>query len=139
MAQLPVRGPFGETDLCDEAIAVFGTMVADAMHVGLGFTSGTRAVLLANDGALAFGPDTEASVSLLVALEEAAEAELRAAALGGAAELPGSGLADVREAFAQELPRDCGRPTCWPSNAHLGDGGRGAVCHGRMRPGHQGR
>jgi hypothetical protein len=36
MAQLPVRGPFGETDLCDEAIAVFGTMVADAMHVGLG-------------------------------------------------------------------------------------------------------
>jgi L-ribulose-5-phosphate 4-epimerase len=67
---------------------------------------GTRAVLLANDGVLAFGPDTEAAVSLLVALEEAAEAELRAAALGGAAELPGSGLADVREAMPQELPRD---------------------------------
>ena len=67
---------------------------------------GTRAVLLANDGVLAFGPDTEAAVSLLVALEEAAEAELRAAALGGAAELPGSGLADVREAMPQELLRD---------------------------------
>ena len=67
---------------------------------------GTWAVLLANDGVLAFGPDTEAAVSLLVALEEAAEAEIRAAALGGAAELPGSGLADVREAMPQELPRD---------------------------------
>ena len=50
--------------------------------------------------------DTEAAVSLLVALEEAAEAELRAAALGGAAELPGSLLADVREAMPQELPHD---------------------------------
>jgi hypothetical protein len=35
--------------------------------------------------------DTEAAVSLLVALEEAAEAELRAAALGGAAELRAAG------------------------------------------------
>ena len=50
--------------------------------------------------------DTEAAVSLLVALEEAAEAELRAAALGGAAELPGSRPADVREAMPQELPHD---------------------------------
>jgi len=33
-------------------------------------------------GVLAVGPDTETAVSLLVALEEAAEAELRAAALG---------------------------------------------------------
>ena len=43
---------------------------------------GTQAVLLAGHGVLAFGPDTEAAVSLLVTLEEAAEAELRAAALG---------------------------------------------------------
>jgi len=50
--------------------------------------------------------DTEAAVSLLVTLEEAAEAELRAAALGGAAGLPGSRLADVREAMPQELPHD---------------------------------
>jgi L-ribulose-5-phosphate 4-epimerase len=43
---------------------------------------GTQAVLLGDHGVLAFGPDTETAVSLLVALEEAAEAELRAAALG---------------------------------------------------------
>jgi L-ribulose-5-phosphate 4-epimerase len=43
---------------------------------------GTQAVLLGGHGVLAFGPDTEATVSLLVALEEAAEAELRTAVLG---------------------------------------------------------
>ena len=43
---------------------------------------GTQAVLLGDHGVLAFGPDTETAVSLLVALEEAAEAELRAAVLG---------------------------------------------------------
>jgi hypothetical protein len=31
---------------------------------------------------LAFGPDTQAAVSLLVALEEAAEAEIRTVVLG---------------------------------------------------------
>jgi L-ribulose-5-phosphate 4-epimerase len=44
----------------------------------------TQAVLLGNHGVLAFGPDAETAVSLLVALHEAAEAELRAAAIGGA-------------------------------------------------------
>jgi L-ribulose-5-phosphate 4-epimerase len=44
----------------------------------------TQAVLLGDHGALAFGPDAETAVSLLMALQEAAEAELRAAALGGA-------------------------------------------------------
>jgi L-ribulose-5-phosphate 4-epimerase len=43
---------------------------------------GTRAVLLGGHGVLAVGPDTETTVSLLVALEEAAEAELRTAVLG---------------------------------------------------------
>ena len=43
---------------------------------------GTQAVLLGGHGVLAFGPDTETTVSLLVALEEAAEAELRTAVLG---------------------------------------------------------
>jgi L-fuculose-phosphate aldolase len=43
---------------------------------------GTQAVLLGDHGVLAVGPDTETAVSLLVALEEAAEAELRAVALG---------------------------------------------------------
>jgi L-ribulose-5-phosphate 4-epimerase len=42
---------------------------------------GTQAVLLGGHGVLAFGPDAETTVSLLVALEEAAEAELRAAVL----------------------------------------------------------
>lgn len=44
--------------------------------------TGTEAVLLAGHGVLAFGVDTEAAVTLLVTLEEAAQAELRAATLG---------------------------------------------------------
>jgi ribulose-5-phosphate 4-epimerase/fuculose-1-phosphate aldolase len=44
--------------------------------------AGTQALLLVNHGVLAFDPDTEAAVSFLVALEEAAEGELHAAALG---------------------------------------------------------
>jgi L-fuculose-phosphate aldolase len=51
---------------------------------------GTRAVLLGGHGVLAFGPDTETTVSLLVALEEAAEAELRTAVLGRLSALPGT-------------------------------------------------
>ena len=51
----------------------------------------TRAVLLGGYGVLAFGTDTETTVSLLVALEEAAEAELHTAVLGrlSAPPLPG--------------------------------------------------
>ncbi len=44
--------------------------------------TGTQAVLVAGHGVLAFGVDTEAAVTLLVTLEEAAQAELRAATLG---------------------------------------------------------
>jgi L-ribulose-5-phosphate 4-epimerase len=44
--------------------------------------TGTQAVLLAGHGVLAFGVDTETAVTLLVTLEEAAQAELRAATLG---------------------------------------------------------
>ena len=44
--------------------------------------TGTQAVLLAGHGVLAFGVDTEAAVTLLVTLEEAAQAELLAATLG---------------------------------------------------------
>ena len=51
---------------------------------------GTQAVLLGGHGVLAFGPDTEATVSLLVALEEAAEAELRTAVLGRLSAPPGT-------------------------------------------------
>lgn len=49
---------------------------------------GSRAVLLANHGVLVWGRDPEAAAKLLVTLEEAAAAELRAAALGGARDLP---------------------------------------------------
>ena len=48
----------------------------------IGARPGTQAVLLGGHGVLAFGPDAETAVSLLVALEEAAEAELRTAVLG---------------------------------------------------------
>ena len=51
----------------------------------------TRAVLLGGHGVLAFGTDTETTVSLLVALEEAAaEAELRTAVLGRLSAPPGT-------------------------------------------------
>lgn len=78
---------------------------------------GTQAVLLGGHGVLAFGPDTETTVSLLVALEEAAEAELRTAVLG------------QLSAPVIRAARDI---------AHLGDGRRGALCHGGRIPGHQG-
>jgi len=55
---------------------------ADAIIGLIDARPGTQAVLLGDHGVLAVGPDTETTVSLLVALEEAAEAELRAAALG---------------------------------------------------------
>ncbi|MFY9930655.1 MAG: class II aldolase/adducin family protein [Streptosporangiaceae bacterium] len=59
---------------------------------------GTQAVLLGGHGVLAFGPDAETTVSLLVALEEAAEAELRSALLGRLSAPPGTlhiwGMAD---------------------------------------------
>ena len=51
---------------------------------------GTQAVLLGGHGVLAFGPDAETTVSLLVALEEAAEAELRTAVLGRLSAPPGT-------------------------------------------------
>ena len=64
------------------------------------------------DGAITIEPmrhlGTEAAVSLLVTLEEAAEAELGAAALGGAAELPGQRLADVREAMPSSRTTEVG-------------------------------
>ncbi len=49
---------------------------------------GTRAVLLANHGVLAFAPSPTAAAMLVIALEEAAEAELAAAAIGGARDFP---------------------------------------------------
>lgn len=55
----------------------------------------TSAVLLANHGLLAFGPDPVAAARLVVAIEESAEAELAASALGGAVDFPEGALEAV--------------------------------------------
>ncbi|MDQ4129436.1 MAG: class II aldolase/adducin family protein [Actinomycetota bacterium] len=49
---------------------------------------GTLALLLANHGLLGFGSSPAVAAKLVILLEEAAEAELRAAALGGAKDFP---------------------------------------------------
>lgn len=54
--------------------------IAGALAAG----NGTNALLLGNHGVLAFGASAMAAVKLLIVLEEAAEAELAAAAIGGA-------------------------------------------------------
>jgi L-fuculose-phosphate aldolase len=61
----------------------------------------TAAVLLANHGLLAFGPDPMATARLVVAIEESAEAEIAAAAIGGAVDFPEGALAGVRESMAR--------------------------------------
>jgi len=52
---------------------------------------GTKAVLLANHGVLAFAAAPSAAAMLLIALEEAAEAELDATLIGGAVDFPAGG------------------------------------------------
>ncbi len=61
----------------------------------------TSAVLLANHGLLAFAADPLATARLIIAIEEAAEGELAAAALGGAVDFPGDALAAVRASMAR--------------------------------------
>lgn len=61
----------------------------------------TNAVLLANHGLLAFGPDPLAAARLVVAIEEAAGAELAAAAIGGAVDFPDGALAAVQASMAK--------------------------------------
>ncbi|WP_223837488.1 class II aldolase/adducin family protein [Streptomyces venezuelae] len=61
----------------------------------------TRAVLLANHGLLAFGPDLTATANLVMAIEESAEAELAAAAIGGAVDFPEGALTAVRASMAR--------------------------------------
>ncbi|TQF01600.1 class II aldolase/adducin family protein [Kitasatospora acidiphila] len=63
--------------------------------------STTSAVLLANHGLLAFGPDAAAAAHLVVAIEESAEAELAARALGGAVDFPEGALEAVRASMAR--------------------------------------
>jgi L-fuculose-phosphate aldolase len=60
----------------------------------------TRAVLLANHGLLAFEADAGGAAGLVVALEEGAEAEWRAVALGGSRPFPAGALEAVRASMA---------------------------------------
>jgi L-ribulose-5-phosphate 4-epimerase len=61
----------------------------------------TAAVLLANHGLLVFGPDPLATAQLVVAIEESAEAEIAAAAIGGAVDFPADALEAVRTSMAR--------------------------------------
>ncbi|MEU3312729.1 class II aldolase/adducin family protein [Streptomyces sp. NPDC006662] len=61
----------------------------------------TSAVLLANHGLLVFGPDAAAAAQLVVAIEESAEAEIAAAAIGGAVDFPADALEAVRVSAAR--------------------------------------
>ncbi len=65
---------------------------------------GTQAVLLGNHGVLVFGPGPAEAAALLTAMEEAAEGELAAAVLGGAASFPPGALEDVRASMARARP-----------------------------------
>jgi L-ribulose-5-phosphate 4-epimerase len=70
--------------------------IAQALRAG----PETRAVLLATHGVLAFGADAGSAAGLLVALEEGAEAEWRAMALGGSTPFPAGALEAVRASMA---------------------------------------
>ncbi|MFD9791866.1 class II aldolase/adducin family protein [Streptomyces sp. NPDC059070] len=61
----------------------------------------TSAVLLANHGLLVFGPDSASTAHLVVAIEESAEAELAAAAIGGAVDFPEGAVEAVRASIAR--------------------------------------
>lgn len=61
----------------------------------------TAAVLLANHGLLVFAANPLATARLVVAVEEAAEAELAAAVIGGAVDLPAGALDAVRASMAR--------------------------------------
>jgi L-ribulose-5-phosphate 4-epimerase len=61
----------------------------------------TSAVLLANHGLLAFGPDPASTADLVVAIEESAEALTAAAILGGSVPFPDGALDAVRASIAR--------------------------------------
>lgn len=73
----------GQAEEVPVVLAVSASLAGAVIEL-IGARPGTQAVLLGDHRVLAFGPDTdtETAVSLLAALEETAEAELRAAVLG---------------------------------------------------------
>ncbi len=72
---------------------------------GLDEHPGSQAVLLANHGVLVGGRSPMAAAKLLMVLEEAAEAELRAHAIGGARDLPPTAGEEVQRSMGQR-PRN---------------------------------
>lgn len=67
----------------------------------------TFAVLLENHGVLAFAPSPSSAATFLVAFEEAAGAELRAAALGGGRDFPEGAPDSVRRSMQRFAPGQC--------------------------------
>jgi L-fuculose-phosphate aldolase len=86
-------------------VAAWGPRGSDvsvrAIATLLGEHPTTSAVLLANHGLLAFGTDPVGTARLIVAIEESAEAEIAAAALGGAVDFPAGALEQVRASMAR--------------------------------------
>lgn len=76
---------------------------------------GTSALLLANHGLLAFGTTPQRAASLVVALEEAARAELAAASLGGAKPFPARALEDVQASMAASAAGQPAGTAAWRS------------------------
>ena len=75
----------------------------------------TLAVLLANHGLLAFGPTPVAAVRLVVALEEAARAEIAASCIGGSKPFPPGAFEDVVASMERARRDDTGeeKPVAW--------------------------
>lgn len=73
-------------------VVPWGARGSTTAHEGIAATFAgqpdTLAVLLANHGLLASGPSPTEAAKLVIVLEEAAEAELHAVALGGAQDIP---------------------------------------------------
>lgn len=94
---------FGQAE--DVPVAAWGPrgsgMSARNIAEVLGQHPTTAAVLLANHGLLAFGPDPVATARLVVEIEESAEAELAAAQIGGAVDFPDGALTAVLESMAR--------------------------------------
>jgi L-ribulose-5-phosphate 4-epimerase len=71
--------------------------IVDALHAH----PESSAVLLANHGLLAFARSPLAAAKLVIILEEAAAAELKAASLGGAKDFPPGAFEEVRGSMAR--------------------------------------
>lgn len=94
---------FGQAE--DVPVVPWGPRGSDVSVRGIGeILQGnptTAAVLLANHGLLAFGADPMTTAQMVVAIEESAEAEIAAAALGGAVDFPEGALTAIRESMAR--------------------------------------